>query len=331
MPLPITVVSDIVCPWCFIGHRRLREALDRLPEVEARIDWRPYQLHPYIPREGTSFEEHYQRKFGGNVEMLRGRMQEAGESAGIDFQFDLIERVPNTLAAHTVVSWAKEGEARSAVVERFFEGYFLEGQDGGARDAAPAVGVGLGCDALSIVISPEPFGDLGSVEARFGSQRCEDIMVAHILALEEIPREESFDDGASRLALFGPTDHRVCGDRIGDALDQVELKVDAGGLPSFLHATAQHLDTTTKLSLVVPPGADDIGNDGDGEGHEGFITSTRTWEGRFRSVGQLSGAPSTPMRTSCVYRWWSADVARPCARSPNKVETFRIGMFRALF
>jgi len=197
-------------------------------------------------------------------------------------------------------------------------------------------------------------------------------MVAHILALEEIPREESFDDGASRLALFGPTDHRVCGDRIGDALDQVELKVDAGGLPSFLHATAQHLDTTTKLSLVVllegcalardvrmqlirapinpgfnlwqsverfsqsplaneAPGADDIGNDGDGEGHEGFITSTRTWEGRFRSVGQLSGAPSTPMRTSCVYRWWSADVARPCARSPNKVETFRIGMFRALF
>ena len=150
MPLAITVVSDIVCPWCFIGHRRLREALDRLPDVEARIDWRPYQLHPYIPRQGTSFEEHYQRKFGGSVEMLRGRMQEAGESAGIDFQFDLIERVPNTLAAHTVVSWAKEGEARSAVVERFFEAYFLEGQDVGDHDVLATLASEAGLDRTEV-------------------------------------------------------------------------------------------------------------------------------------------------------------------------------------
>ncbi|NOQ83507.1 MAG: hypothetical protein GQ551_05815 [Myxococcales bacterium] len=96
MPLPITVVHDIVCPWCFIGHRRLGDALTRLPDLETAVDWRPYQLHPYIPREGVSFDEHYRRKFGGNVDALRDRMQQAGQSAGIDFHFDLIERVLNS-------------------------------------------------------------------------------------------------------------------------------------------------------------------------------------------------------------------------------------------
>ena len=150
MPLPITVVSDIVCPWCFIGHRRLREALARLPEIETTVDWRPYQLHPYIPREGTSFDEHYRRKFGSNAEMLRARMQQAGESAGIDFHFDLIERVPNTLAAHTVIDWAPPGETRSAVVERLFEGYFLEGQDVGDSQVLASLASKAGLDRTEI-------------------------------------------------------------------------------------------------------------------------------------------------------------------------------------
>jgi predicted DsbA family dithiol-disulfide isomerase len=146
VPLPITVVSDIVCPWCYIGHRRLRDALTRLPDLETTIDWRPYQLHPYIPREGVSFDEHYQRKFGGNAEMLRDRMQQAGQSAGIDFHFDLIERVPNTLATHTVIDWAPPGETRSAVVERLFEGYFLEGQDVGDSEVLASLASEAGLD-----------------------------------------------------------------------------------------------------------------------------------------------------------------------------------------
>lgn len=150
MPLPITVVSDIVCPWCYIGHRRLRDTLERLPEIETAIDWRPYQLHPYIPRNGVSFDEHYRRKFGSNAEMLRARVQQVGESVGIDFHFDLIERVPNTLAAHTVVHWAEEGEARSAVVERFFEGYFLEGQDVGDPEVLATLASDAGLDRTEV-------------------------------------------------------------------------------------------------------------------------------------------------------------------------------------
>lgn len=146
VPLPITITSDIVCPWCFIGHKRLGEALGQLPDIETSIDWQPYQLHPYIPREGAAFDEHYRRKFGGSAEMLRARMQQAGESAGIDFRFDLIERVPSTLAAHTVIGWAEAGEARSALVERLFEGYFLEGQDVGDPKTLAALASEAGLD-----------------------------------------------------------------------------------------------------------------------------------------------------------------------------------------
>ncbi len=122
----------------------------RLPELETAIDWRPYQLHPYIPREGTSFEEHYRQKFAGNAEMLRDRMQQAGRSAGIDFHFDLIERVPNTLAAHTVIDWAPPGETRTAVVERLFEGYFLEGQDVGDSEVLTSLASEAGLDRTDV-------------------------------------------------------------------------------------------------------------------------------------------------------------------------------------
>lgn len=126
--LPISIVSDIVCPWCFIGHRRLDEALSQLPDLEVAIDWRPYQLNPHLPRQGVSYREHYARKFGRGSGAVRARLEEAGASAGIDFQFELIETIPNTLAAHTVISWATPGPVRTAVVERLFEGYFLEGK-----------------------------------------------------------------------------------------------------------------------------------------------------------------------------------------------------------
>ncbi|MEM7436086.1 MAG: DsbA family oxidoreductase [Myxococcota bacterium] len=131
MSLSIRVVSDIVCPWCFVGHRRLDEALRQLQDVQVDVDWRPYQLNPHVPREGVPFREHYERKFGRSVDAFRARMEDAGHSAGISFRFDRVERVPNTLAAHTVIGWAPPGVVRSAVVERFFEGYFLEGRDMG--------------------------------------------------------------------------------------------------------------------------------------------------------------------------------------------------------
>ena len=150
VPLPITIVSDIVCPWCFIGHRRLGDALARLPELETAVDWRPYQLHPYVPREGVSFDEHYQRKFGGNINAIRDRMQDAGQSAGIDFHFDLIERVPNTLAAHTVIDWAPAGETRTAVVERLFEAYFLEGKDVGDSEVLASLASEAGLERSDV-------------------------------------------------------------------------------------------------------------------------------------------------------------------------------------
>ena len=148
--MSVEVVSDVVCPWCFIGHRSLSAALDLVPDVEVAIDWQPYQLHPYLPREGVDYKEHYARKFRGNAAPLVARVKDAGRSVGIDFRFDKIERVPNSLSAHAVIGWAKPGLERNQIVERLFEAYFLEGQDVGDVQVLGSLAAEVGMDGSEI-------------------------------------------------------------------------------------------------------------------------------------------------------------------------------------
>lgn len=148
--LPIRVVSDVVCPWCFIGHRHLAAALDLVGDVEAELDWLPYQLHPYVPRQGADMTEHYEKKFGGDFARLRGQVIEAGRSAGIAFEFDRISRVPNTLSAHLLIRWSPAGEGRTRAVDRLFDAYFLEGKDIGETSTLIGLAAELGLDANAI-------------------------------------------------------------------------------------------------------------------------------------------------------------------------------------
>jgi predicted DsbA family dithiol-disulfide isomerase len=128
MPVQIEIVSDVVCPWCFIGKRRLEQALARV-QAEVEVVWRPFQLNPGLPEEGMERELYVQRKFGSAGPGVYARVAAVGASVGIPFAFERIVRQPNTVAAHQLIGLASRGARQDAMVESLFRGYFLEGAD----------------------------------------------------------------------------------------------------------------------------------------------------------------------------------------------------------
>jgi predicted DsbA family dithiol-disulfide isomerase len=130
--LHIEVVSDVICPWCYIGKRRLEKALASLDgEIEAEVRWLPFQLNPGMPREGVPRAEYRKAKFGSieRGQQLDARVMAEGQGEGIAFAFERIERTPNTVAAHALVALAQEQDAQAAVVEALFHAYFEEARD----------------------------------------------------------------------------------------------------------------------------------------------------------------------------------------------------------
>lgn len=148
----IDVVSDVVCPWCLMGLRRLEAALDMVPEIRANIRWRPFQLDPSLPPEGKERKQYMAAKFGSaeRVAEAHRRLTEAGREVGIAFDFDAIEVSPNTLDAHRVIHWAGEAgpEVQTALVRRLFSLYFEQGANIGdpaiLADAAGDAGMDAG-------------------------------------------------------------------------------------------------------------------------------------------------------------------------------------------
>ena len=125
----IEVASDVVCPWCYIGKRRLEKALHLLgPELQVKVSWLPFQLNPGMPREGMPRAEYRTAKFGSleRSRQLDARVIAEGRSEGIEFAFDRIERTPNTSQAHQLIAMAGD---QGAVVDALFRAYFEEGKD----------------------------------------------------------------------------------------------------------------------------------------------------------------------------------------------------------
>ena len=136
-PLVIEVASDVICPWCYIGKRRLEKALALVGgEVKPEIRWLPFQLNPEMPKQGVPRVEYRKAKFG-SLERARGldaRVAAEGEGEGITFAFERMERTPNTAAAHQLIDLAQKQGKGTAVVDALFKGYFEEARDIG--DAA---------------------------------------------------------------------------------------------------------------------------------------------------------------------------------------------------
>ncbi len=130
--LGIEIYSDVVCPWCYIGKRRLERALDQVDGgAAARITWRPFELNPTMPKAGMDRRVYLEAKFGGRAATtsMQDRVAAVGRSEGIEFAFDRIARTPNTFDAHRVIWLAQRQGGEDAAVEELFHAYFVEGLD----------------------------------------------------------------------------------------------------------------------------------------------------------------------------------------------------------
>ena len=131
-PLLIEIASDVVCPWCYIGKRRLEKALESLKgEVEARIEWLPFQLNPGMPAGGMARADYRRQKFGSleKGRALDARVAQEGAGEGIAFAFERMQRTPNTVAAHRLIDLAQKQGKGDAVVAALFRAYFEEAKD----------------------------------------------------------------------------------------------------------------------------------------------------------------------------------------------------------
>jgi predicted DsbA family dithiol-disulfide isomerase len=130
--LTIEIYSDVVCPWCYIGKRRLERALDQLNSAaQARITWRPFELNPTMPKEGMERATYLESKFGSldTFRQLEEHVLAVGAAERIPFSFGKVPRTPNTFMAHRLIWYAEQQGRQDAVVESLFRGYFVEGAD----------------------------------------------------------------------------------------------------------------------------------------------------------------------------------------------------------
>jgi predicted DsbA family dithiol-disulfide isomerase len=157
----IDVISDAICPWCWIGKANLDSALEELRAdgKEFRIRWRPFQLNPDMPAEGVERDAYRAAKFGSaeRGRELDAQVADAGRSAGLAFRHDLMRRTPNTVAAHRVIRMAEPAGVQHAVVDALFRAYFQEGRDiGDAATLAEVAGTaGLAADAVAAMLAGE--------------------------------------------------------------------------------------------------------------------------------------------------------------------------------
>ena len=129
--LHVDVVSDVVCPWCFIGKRRLEAALELVPDVAVEINWRPYFLNPWIPREGIDRQTYLETKFGSveRYAVIAERVVAAAALEGLLYASDAMSRQPNTLDCHRLILWSRSATDPANMKQRLMELYFSEGAD----------------------------------------------------------------------------------------------------------------------------------------------------------------------------------------------------------
>jgi len=146
------MIFDTVCPWCYIGKRRMEQALALRPHVDIDLVWRPFLLNREIPADGIDRTAYLIRKFGSEARVRRiyGAIAQAGESVDIDFAFDRIDRTPNSVDSHRLIRYALLNGANPRIVETLFFEYFIEGLDIGRQDVLQEIGARDGLDGAAI-------------------------------------------------------------------------------------------------------------------------------------------------------------------------------------
>ena len=170
MALTIDIISDVVCPWCYIGKRRLEQALEQYaadhPDADPpEIRWRPFQLNPDMPAAGIPRQEYIRRKFGANGGANYKRVAQVGADEGLEMDFDGIDQQPNSLAAHSLIDLAQPGPEQDRVVEAMFNAYFVDNLDFTKRKNLSEVAVGAGLPQAAVEARLDDPGAIEEVRA----------------------------------------------------------------------------------------------------------------------------------------------------------------------
>jgi len=206
--LRVDFVSDVVCPWCFIGKRRLEAASRLVPDVELEVRWHPFQLDETIPVGGIPRETYLLRKFGSEarVAQLFDRVREAGAAEGLAFAFEKIAVSPNTLDAHRMLLWAGQAGVQDALKERLFRLYFFEGGNLADRDVLADAAEAVGFDRAAVRARLETSDDMEETRAH--------VAAAHKLGVTGVP----FFIFGGAVALPGAHEADVIADAIREAV-----------------------------------------------------------------------------------------------------------------
>ena len=179
--LSIEIVHDLVCPWCFLGVRRLLRTLRRRPDILFDLTWRPFLLNPDMPRAGMSRSDYVVRKFGGEdrARRLYASIGEIGRTEGVLFRFDRIRRTPSSVDAHRLVRFATRYGRADEMVAALFSAHFTDGDDIGDHNVLCAVAQGCGLDAMEVRLFLESDQEVDTVLA--------DNLRAHRLGINGVP------------------------------------------------------------------------------------------------------------------------------------------------
>jgi len=180
-PLDIEVVYDLVCPWCYLGVRRMLRTVRRRPDLQIGLAWRPFLLNPDMPRSGLSRADYVLRKYGGEerARRLYASISEIGRNEGLNFRFDRIRRTPSSVDAHRLVGWASRIGRAVDLVEALFAAHFADGLDIGDETILIAIAASLGFDAQAARDFLRSEADLESVHA--------ENLRAHRLGINGVP------------------------------------------------------------------------------------------------------------------------------------------------
>lgn len=212
-PLQIDIVSDVVCPWCYIGKRRIEDALALASDVPVDVHWRPFFLNSWIPREGISRDEYLTAKFGSvdAYKGIAGRVVAAADEEGLSYRPDMVKRQPNTIDCHRLIHWAEATGKSADMKQRLMELYFRDGGD--LTDVEVLVQAAADCGL-----------DANEVRARLATD--EDV------ALISAQAQEAADKGISGVPTFVfAQKYAVSGaqpaEQLARAIRQVSAEVNA--------------------------------------------------------------------------------------------------------
>ena len=179
--LTVEVVHDLVCPWCYLGTRRLVRTVRRRPALLVELGWRPFLLNPDMPRLGMARSDYVVRKFGGEdrARRLYGSIAEIGRAEGVPFRFDRVRRTPSSVDAHRLVRWAAQYGRADEVVEALFAAHFADGRDIGDPEMLSAIAASCGLD-------PAEASSMLAGEAELDSVHSDNLR-AHRLGINGVP------------------------------------------------------------------------------------------------------------------------------------------------